>query len=186
MAFTSYEVDNDRIFQEALDRSIRGVRDLRDPLRRIANDFYKSQQAIFLLQSSGLYPPLSPKYAEAKKRAVGFAIPILRRLGVLEESVTKPKGKGAINTIRNKNTLTLGTKVPYALFHQLGAPKINLPIRKMLFIGPEAPRFAKGRLSGRAERWLNTINGHVLAVMKAQGFDVPGFRGAPGGGFVGG
>ena len=173
---TSYEVDNDRRFRNALRRALLVTDDLQLPLNLIAKDFYKSERAIFKLKSPGLYPDLSEKYKPAKRRAVGFIYPILKRGGKLEKSMTNPKSKGSINHIVNKQALILGTRVKnkkgvfYPAFLQDGTSK--MPARKFLFIGPEAPRFAKGPLAGRPERWFNILNEFIFQKLAQQGWDV--------------
>ena len=61
-----------------------------------------------------------------------------------------------------KQSLILGTKVPYGIFHQSDEPrKSNLPQRKFLFIGPEAPSTAPSGITGRLERWLSILDAEV-------------------------
>jgi phage gpG-like protein len=154
--FTSYEVDNDLAFQKALDRTKNKVGDLTIPLILIAKDFYKSEQAIFKLKGPGQYPDLADETKEQKVRQVGFVYPILKRSGRLEGSVTKGEHPDAINQIVNKDTLIIGTSVPYGIFHQSDAPRSKIPLRKFLFIGPESS-FALSPQKGRLERWTKTL-----------------------------
>lgn len=161
--FVSYSIDNDKRFRNAIDRAKREISDLTIPLRQIGDDFYKSEQVIFDLKSPGQYPDLSEKYKIAKKKKAGFVYPILKRTGRLAESVLAPDAPDAIFNIIDKDTLIIGTKVPYGVYHQSDDPRKKIPLRKFLFIGPEAPRFAFGPLQGRAERWLNILNSFVLA-----------------------
>jgi phage gpG-like protein len=151
------------------------VADLRVPLSLIANDFRRSEQAIFKLKGPGQYPDLKDS-TKAEKTRLGYGVyPILKRTGRLGNSLTNKAHEDAIHEIVNKDTLIVGTKVPYANPHQDGAPKINLPMRKVLFIGPEAPRFATSDQMGRLGRWNNILNKHVLKVMEKEGFDVGTF-----------
>lgn len=173
MAFTSYEVDNDKSFQRAIDRASKTVDDLRVPFALILLDFHQSQKAIFKLRGPGQYPDLSPKYKIAKQKAVGFIYPILKRTGALEKSTTTPNSEGSIAQI-SKKKLTIGTSLPYGVFHQSDAPRDKIPLRKFLFIGPEAKRFAIKKTAGRTERWLNIMNSFVLKSLEKQGFDVKG------------
>lgn len=168
MAFTSYIVDNDYKFRASLNRAARLVGDLTIPLILISKDFYKSQQAIFGLKGPGLYPDLSPRYKKVKQKAVGFVYPILKRSGRLAESTTNPTAPDAINEIVNKNTLIIGTRVPYGVYHQSDAPRKRIPLRKFLFIGPEAPRFANTDQKGRLERWQNILQGYVNQVAQQE------------------
>ena len=73
--FTSYNVENDKLFQRNIDRALKELSDLRTPFKMIANDFYKSEMAIFKLQGPGKYPDFkSEKSKKAKKKDVGFVI----------------------------------------------------------------------------------------------------------------
>lgn len=183
-AFASYVVDNDRRFRNALTRISADVKDLRIPLTLIAQDFYKSEKAIFQLQGPGLYPEF--KHSDAVYRTTksgkrvfegtagggespyqfrkikkwGFDYPLLKASGKLERSMTDPQDSNAINNIAPDNqTLTIGTLVSYGIFHQSDEPRSKIPLRKFLFIGPEAPQFAYGPTAGRLERWINILKG---------------------------
>ena len=159
--FTSYEIDNDKKFQNALKRAKAVTDDLTIPLTLIAKDFYKSQKAIFMLKGPGQYPDLKESTKEQKQKA-GFSVyPILMRTGRLGESTTNPAHPDAINQIINKRTLIIGSKVPYGIFHQSDAPRTKIPLRKFLFIGPESS-FANDEQQGRVGRWLNIMNSFVL------------------------
>lgn len=164
--FTSYKVDNDRRFREALRAAGEQVSDLTIPLTLIARDFYKSEKAIFSLQGPGQYPDLSTAYKASKLKAVNFVYPILKRSGRLASSVTDPSSSDAINQIINKNTLVIGTKVSYGVFHQSDAPRKKIPLRKFLFIGPEAPKFATSDQMGRLQRWTQILADYVDEVNK--------------------
>lgn len=177
----SYIIENDKIFRAALERARAEVKDLTVPLKNIARDFYKSQKAIFQLKSEGQYPDLGgfdpgrevwpggptrrEHYKAQKKRKYGFVYPLLKATGRLEKSLTDGDSGEAVNQIVNKDTLYLGTEVPYGIFHQSDEPRSKIPLRKFLFIGPEASQFAKGPLAGRPERWLNIMNDYVLMKM---------------------
>jgi len=168
MAFTSYVIENDESFQRAIDRARRTTADLRIPLRLIAKDFYKSERAIFALKGKGQYPDIT-KGTKAEKRRLGYSVyPILKRTGRLADSLTKANDDEAINEITNKTVLTIGTKVPYAAKHQEGDLSINLPQRRILFIGPEAPRFATSEQMGRPQRWNSILNDYVLKVLEKE------------------
>lgn len=159
---TSYIVDNDRKFRNAINRARKVTDDLRIPLTLISKDFYKSEKAIFQLKGPGQYPDLADS-TKRQKRKAGFSIyPILRRKGRLEKSITTPNHADSINRIINKTVLVIGTKTPYGIFHQSDAPRKKIPLRKFLFIGPEAPRFATSDQMGRTQRWLNILNEFVL------------------------
>lgn len=171
MAFTSYKVDNDRAFQNAIDRYAQNFGSLKKPFGLISRDFYRSQQAIFNLKSAGQYPDLNPRYKQRKIKKYGFAYPILKATGKLADSVLGPNAEGSVNEIGDK-FLVIGTTIYYGEFHQSDEPRTTLPQRKFLFIGPEAPKFANSDQKGRVERWLNIINDFALKQARRQGFDV--------------
>lgn len=168
-SFVSYSADNDKQFRNALNKASKTTDDLRIPFTLIAADFYRSQTAIFKLKSPGQYPDLSPRYKPAKIKAVGFAYPILKRNGFLEIAASVQFGSGNITKINTKE-LDMGVEesaVPYAKYHQTGTKK--MPMRKFLFIGPEAIRFANSEQQGRLERWLGILNGYMLQKLEQSG-----------------
>ncbi len=188
--FTSYVVDNDRTFRDALKRAQDVTSDLRLPFALILADFYRSQKAIFSLKGPGLYPPFknsvghkeakskgknqsyetdaySP-YQRAKIKAVGFDYPLLVRTGALAASLLSANARGSVAII-GPTELTIGTTIPYGIFHQSDAPRKKIPLRKFLFIGPEAPQFASSEQAGRPERWMNILNDYTLKKMKQVG-----------------
>lgn len=186
----SYIIENDRLFKQAIDRALTEVNDLRLPFNQIAFDWYKSNQAIFQLKSAGKYPPFQGKkigetwatdpararpdkrfrnpnmtaYQDYKVRKYGFDYPLLKATGRLEKSVTDSKAPETI-FVNTGTGIVLGSQVPYGLYHQSDAPRRKIPLRKFIFIGPEAPRFANSDQMGRAERWLNIINNYIIKKM---------------------
>lgn len=182
---TSYNIENDAAFRNALDEAAKHINDFRVPFNLIANDFYKSERAIFKLKSAGGYPDLSTKpfrafwsnvrgYAalyeggskQYKKENVGFEYPILvGKTGRLAASLTNKNHPDADFFIGQK-VLILGTKVPYAIYHQSDQPRKKIPQRKMVFIEQEArtPNSAAG-VGGRKVRWLGIINDYVKGVI---------------------
>lgn len=172
---TSYSVDNDRRFRDAFARAAAGLTDLRIPFNLILKDFYRSEKAIFGLKSPGQYPDfknggIESRYAKYKIKKVGFAYPLLVRTGALAASLLGPTNRGSIALI-SPLSLIIGTSIPYAIFHQSDAARKKIPLRKFLFIGPEAPQFANSDQSGRPERWLNILNDFVLAKIRSAGFN---------------
>lgn len=176
-AFTSYEVDNDKRFREALKRASGITQDLRIAFGLISADFYKSQQAIWKLKGPGKYPPFKgainkltgmTQYQAYKKRKYGFDYPLLVRTGALAASLSGPSNNGSINKITNLS-LTIGTGIKYGVYHQSDEGRSKIPLRKFLFIGPEAPTFANSEQSGRLERWLGYVEDHIKRELKKQG-----------------
>jgi hypothetical protein len=168
-SFTSYSVDNDNKFKRALKKASEVSQDLRIPFGLILKDFYKSQQAIFKLQGPGKYPPFKgeidpktgmTKYQAEKKKKVGVDYPLLVRTGALSASLLGPNNKGSISKI-SALSLVFGTAIDYGIYHQSDEARSKIPLRKFLFIGPEAPRFATSEQMGRLERWKGYITDHI-------------------------
>lgn len=163
--FTSYIVDNDNKFRDALKAASESVEDLRIPFGLILSDFYKSEQAIFKLKSPGQYPDFknggrSSKYAKQKQKQVGFTYPLLVKSGRMAASLLGPNNPGSISKI-TKLSLAFGTQVPYTIYHQSDEPRTVIPLRKVLFIGPEAPRFATSEQAGRLQRWTTILTDYL-------------------------
>lgn len=154
--FTSYEIKNDKEFARQIDKAIRLVGDLRIAFTIIAKDWRKSNKAQFQLKNAGQYPPLSSKYAARKVAGYGNK-PILVRTGKLRDSVSGTLNSDSIQVI-GKNSLIMGTRVPYGVYHQSDDPRRKIPLRKFLFIGPESPRTAPRAITGRLERWMSILN----------------------------
>ncbi len=176
IGFTSYSVDVDNSFKQALEDAKKVSRNLKPAFQEISRDFYKSEKAIFKLQSEGQYPDLSEPYKTLKRQAVGFAYPILKRTGKLEKAVTGPNNPGAINII-GKQSLEIGVQdsvVPYAKYHQSDRPRSKIPLRKFLFIGPESVFNARDEFSGRPERWANILKTFVVKFSAVKGFGASG------------
>lgn len=190
-SFTSYTVDNDKRFRKAMENAAAVSQDLRVPFGLILRDFYKSEQSIFKLKGPGKYPEfknsaratstggknnpngkrgteftatMSP-YQKYKLKRYGFDYPLLVRTGALAASILGPNSKGSVSKITNLS-LVFGTSIAYGKYHQSDDPRKKVPLRKFLFIGPEASEFATSEQMGRLERWLNYINDHVVKTIQ--------------------
>lgn len=173
-AVTSYHVDNDRRFRRAMENAAKVVSDLRVPYAIIARDFYKSEKSIFQLKGPGQYPPFKKKdeeekspYQRFKQRKYGFEYPLLVATGALAASITNPNAQYSVFA-NTRLSLIIGTSVPWAIYHQSDKPRSKIPLRKFIFIGPEAPQFATSQTQGRLERWLNIMNDHILKGLGAK------------------
>jgi phage gpG-like protein len=124
----------------AMDRGIArfadGVADYRPVWPVIEDDFYaqiKDQFKTEGAEGGEKWAPLSPEYA-GYKEAHFPGKPILQRTGDLYESLTNPNSANGVRKEERK-TLTLGSTIPYAVFHQLGTE--NMPARPEVVL-PEA------------------------------------------------
>ena len=115
--------------QAQLDRGIArfadGVADYRPIWPVIADDFYASvaEQFKTVGEAGGdRWKELTPAYAKYKEAAFPGQ-PILQRTGSLASSLTNPKDSNAVY-IEARKTLTLGSRLSYAVFHQTGTSKM--------------------------------------------------------------
>lgn len=121
-------------FSEACDdyRPIWGV---------IADDFYAEEKAQF--RSEGreggeAWKALSPEYAGWKE--VNFpGKRILERTGDLEASLTRANDPNGVR-IEERKALTLGSRLPYAIYHQSPAPRKRLPRRPEIMLTEDFKR----------------------------------------------
>lgn len=173
----SYIVENDSLFIQTLRDAAEVVSDLRIPFGLISRDFYKSERAIFGLKGPGQYPPFKGEkdkdgltsYQKRKRKKFGFDYPLLVATGALAASITQSNAKGSINLI-TPLSLTIGTSIPYGIYHQSDSPRSKVPLRKFVFIGPEAPRFATSDQVGRLDRWTKIIEDFVIKSYIKKGF----------------
>lgn len=158
------EVDPKNSLQKTLQSIAASATDLTLPLNLIAQQWFKSNRAIFTLKGPGQYADLTPAYKKFKVRHLGSAYPILRLSGALEASLTDPTDGSAVNYIINKVSLALGTRVasaegaPYGYFLHHGTSKMKA--RPVVLFGNE--QIAPGALKGRVEQWRKIILDHVV------------------------
>jgi phage gpG-like protein len=115
------EVQMDR----AIARFADGVSDYRPVWAVIEDDFYAlvgRQFATEGTEGGTAWPELTAGYAVWKERHYPGK-PILQRTGELMASLTSPNAPGAVR-VEERKTLTLGTTVPHAIFHQKGTRKM--------------------------------------------------------------
>ena len=123
-----------------LKKIIEILKDNKSVLRKVAQDFYTSNEDLIFNQRPGRYKDLSEAYKLKKRSMVGFVYPILVKTGDLRDSLTKVGSPHNINRL-SMNTLVLGTKIKYAKAHQLGL--YGLPVRKPLDVLGRNIRWAK-------------------------------------------
>ncbi len=180
-----YAFDPNSEFQKTLQRAAEKIGDLRVPLGLIAQSWFKSNRSIFDLnrKSAGRYKDLSTKpffafwekdkslrkyyeggYKEYKQAKYGRIYPVLYATGRLARSITDPEDSEAINIITNRNTLLLGTKVPYGVYHQSQQTRSKIPYRPFLFVGVEqiAPHDIK---QNRLKIWMKILETHMGQVL---------------------
>jgi phage gpG-like protein len=117
--------------ERAIEQLQLDLEDLRPAYREVARYAYTFIEGAFqsegALTDFGAWAPLSRAYARWKARNYPGA-PILTRTGALRRSLTAPNAPGS-RTIITKESLTIGTSIPYAIYHQSTAPRKKLPRR---------------------------------------------------------
>jgi phage gpG-like protein len=112
-----------------------GVGDYRPVWPMIEDDFYALEKRQFETAGAAggeAWKELSAEYAGWKEAHYpGKAI--LQRTGDLERSLTNPHDANAVR-IEERQTLTLGSRIPYAIFHQSIAPRHRLPRRPEIML----------------------------------------------------
>lgn len=103
-----------------------GIADYRPIWPVIEDDFYAQEKDQFATEGA----EGGEKWKELKPETVGYkeahfpGKPILQRTGDLYASLTNPNDP---NTVRmeERKTLTLGSRIPYAIYHQTGTEKMD-------------------------------------------------------------
>ena len=111
-----------------------GVADYRPIWSVIEDDFYAEVKAQFQTEGEeggDKWPELSPEYAGWKEIHYPGQ-PMLQRSGDLYRSLTTSTDPNAV-VKEERKTLTLGSRVPYGIFHQSPDPRgSNLPRRPVI------------------------------------------------------
>ena len=150
----------------------------------MAREWFKGNKSIFVLKGPGQYEDLSTKpffawwekdknlrkmylngYRSYKAAKWGSAYPILFRTGRLKDSITDPRSALSVNRIESdKKTLTLGTEVPYGIYHQSKKDRIKIPYRPFLFLGVEqiAPHDIQ---QNRINNWIKILDSYYQQKM---------------------
>lgn len=93
----------------------------------VATEFRKIEKEIFGSEgaqgASGKWEPLSVPYAARKTKKWG-SVPILQASGRLYKSLTQRGGPDAVYETAPQE-MTIGTKVPYAGYHQTGTNRMQ-------------------------------------------------------------
>lgn len=181
MSTFEWAIQNEKDFQNRLDKLAQASNDFRIPFRLITSDFYRSQKQLFSLKSAGLFQDLSTKpfralwpnvrgygaeykggYKEYKLINTGFVYPILvGKTRDLSESTLSNKHRYSIYFL-GRQELQIGSSVPYGKFHQSDLPRNKIPQRKFIFItGGAGDKSKDSGINGRRERWLDIIDTHI-------------------------
>lgn len=109
-------------------------------------------------------------YQRRKLKKFGFDYPLLVATGAMAAAITNPNARGSVNLIGQMQMVlgVDGNVIKYAKYHQSDDPRQKIPLRKFIFIGPEAPQFATSDQQGRLERWLNIVNDYVSKTLQKE------------------
>jgi phage gpG-like protein len=156
------EVLGERQFDRALTRLQRGVTDLKPLFELLGEDFRETERQQFDHEGYG-WAPLSPGYA-IRKRALWGDKPILQASGAMRSAMTERMTPGNVTTIKETEAefgVNLGK--PYPRFHQSGAPRANLPQRKVIDLREADKR-----------RMTKTMHRYFVQISREAGFAVVG------------
>lgn len=133
-----WKVDTKR-FEAILQRLLKRSDDWRPLFHTIGKNFRQSRKSIFALDSAGGYKDLSPRYKKLKADLWGFEYPILRASGLMEKSIVEEDDPDNISIVERRS-FAFGSKDPILKFHNSDKkPRKKMPLRKVIFFGPEAP-----------------------------------------------
>ena len=151
----TFEVAGEKQLDAALGAYEHRAQDYRGAWPAIREDFVEGQKRQFATEGkfgSGGWEELSPVYAAWK--SVHFpGRPILQRTRRLHKSLTSPSHADHVYDPGRKG-LTLGTRVPYAGYHQTGTRR--MPQRKPIEL-----------TSAQRTRWMKILHEHVIKTKQA-------------------
>lgn len=179
----SFQVDPSQEIVKALQRAKTAGINLTVPFTLISKSWFRANRSIFANQGPGKYPDLggfnrgAPAWRGAKvtrgtmakfrkSEKYGFVYPLMKATGLLEDSLTNPTHSQAINLIVNRNALYLGTRVPYAIYHQASGQRTKMPYRPVVFTGAE--QIAPTEIRNESTRWINIIDDYMQQVLSRE------------------
>jgi len=148
MTFLSFDSAGAEPFSLLLHRWDHNIRDARPAFEAMAEHQLKVNARQFNARGTvetGKWAPLSPLYGRWKAR-VRPGKPLLVFDGELKRSMTMP-GKGIY--IVRPTSMTVGTAIPYATYHQKGTP--YMPARKLIGTPRKADTTRFGKI---LQRWI--------------------------------
>jgi len=139
MLRVSLQVDGQAQFDRAFSRFSDGIKDLRPLWDKLAQEFYRIEDEQFASEgahSGNPWKPLSPKYQAWKEKQIPGPM-ILELTNKLKLSLTY-KGSSAHVRIEEPLSISLGSSLPYARYHQTGTRR--MPARKPIDLSEEDKR----------------------------------------------
>jgi phage gpG-like protein len=141
----SYAVNSESV-DEALEGFQESLADQQPALAAIADDFREMIAEQFASQGGAEGTPWAP-LAPSTLRRRRASPSILYATGALLRSLTEPGAAGHVAELEDQS-LTLGTRLPYALYHQTGTRR--LPARPIIVLS-----------EARAERWTEIVRREI-------------------------
>jgi phage gpG-like protein len=151
-----FEVANEVQLSRAFETGIYKFNNLEKPFGIMADDFFRTMAAVFV--SEGAYEggnrwkALSPAYARWKARYFPGR-KILELNGRMKDSLTIKGNSDNVLEI-NPDSLVVGTRVPYAIYHQTGTPK--MPMRKIIELTNE-----------QKLRWVHIMHAYIRDITES-------------------
>ena len=134
--------DNTQAVSQALESFQETLADNAPTLAAIADDFREMVAQQFASEGRAGGTPWPPRKSTggvgATRRVArtgrGTASLLLVRTGALRDSLTTPGAAGSVEEL-DGGSLTLGTRLPYAMFHQLGTRR--MPARPLIVLSDD-------------------------------------------------
>ena len=149
IAFT-YDDNSDSVSQ-ALQSFEDALADNAPALARVADDFREMVAQQFASEGRVGGTPWPARagagLASSVSRRTMQALPLLVRTGALRDSLTTPGAAGSVEELDGAS-LTLGTRLPYAMFHQLETRR--MPARPLIVLSDE-----------RSQRWSELVRSAI-------------------------
>ena len=143
--------DNSQAVSQALESFQDALADNAPALASVADDFREmlAQQFASEGRAGGTpWPARVGAVPEPPSRRMAMqASPLLVRTGALRDSLTTPGAAGRVEEL-DGGALTLGTRLPYAMFHQLGTRR--MPARPLIVLSDE-----------RASKWTEIVRNAI-------------------------
>ena len=160
-----FEIANEVQFSRAFETAGEQLKDLSKPFGLMADDFYQTMVNVFeaegAFEERTKWQDLSPAYARWKERHYPGR-KILELTGRMKDSLINRSMSDSVLEI-TPSEMSVGTRVPYAIFHQTGTPK--MPMRKII----ELTEAQKLRWVHIAHRFLfDTMNEAARATKRGQ------------------
>ncbi len=147
------EVANEVQLSRAFETGIAEFLDLRKPFSMMADEFFESMANVFSAEGAfeerSRWQELSPAYAKWKARHFPGR-KILERTGRMKRSLTTKGGPDNVLEITPKS-LSVGTRVPYAMYHQKGTSR--MPMRKIIEL-----------TNAQKRRWVRIMHTYMYGV----------------------